>query len=143
MSADIVRVPLLDAALEARPEIGHVRSARIELAPGQETGRHRHPCDVVGYVAAGTIRFQVEGEEERTLGAGDAFHEPAGAPIAHFDNAGRLPTPRRRRPPAPGERVARARGRVRQRLRRAPRPARGSSASSALSEPPQRRRIGS
>jgi quercetin dioxygenase-like cupin family protein len=87
MSADIVRVPLLDAALGARPEIGHVRSARIELAPGQETGRHRHPCDVVGYVAAGTIRFQVEGEEERTLGAGDAFHEPAGAPIAHFDNA--------------------------------------------------------
>jgi len=87
MSADIVRVPLLDAALEARPEIGHVRSARIELAPGQETGRHRHPCDVVGYVAAGTIRFQVEGEGERILGAGDAFHEPAGAPIAHFDNA--------------------------------------------------------
>ena len=25
--------------------------------------------------------------EERTLCAGDAFHEPAGAPIAHFDNA--------------------------------------------------------
>ena len=83
MSADIVRVPLLDAALEARPEIGLVRSARIELAAGQETGRHRHPCDVVGYVAAGTIRFQVEGEEERALRAGDAF----GAPIAHFDNA--------------------------------------------------------
>jgi quercetin dioxygenase-like cupin family protein len=87
MSADIVRVPLLDAALEARPEIGQVRSARIELAPGQDSGRHRHPCDVVGYIAAGTIRFQVEGEEERTLRAGDAFHEPAGAPIAHFDNA--------------------------------------------------------
>ena len=87
MSADIVRVPLLDAALEARPEIGEVRSARIELGAGQESGRHRHPCDVVGYIAAGTIRFQVEGEEERTLRAGDAFHEPAGAPIAHFDNA--------------------------------------------------------
>jgi quercetin dioxygenase-like cupin family protein len=89
MSADIVRVPLLDSALEARPEIGQVRSARIELAPGQDSGRHRHPCDVVGYIAAGTIRFQVEGEEERTLRAGDAFHEPAGAAIAHFDNASR------------------------------------------------------
>ena len=87
MSADIVRVPLLDAALEARPEIWEVRSARIELGAAQEAGRHRHPCDVVGYIAAGTIRFQVEGEEERTLRAGDAFHEPAGAPIAHFDNA--------------------------------------------------------
>jgi quercetin dioxygenase-like cupin family protein len=84
---EIVRVPLLDAALERRPEIGHVQAARIELAPEQETGRHRHPCDVVGYLAAGTIRFQVEGEAERILRAGDAFHEPSGAPIAHFDNA--------------------------------------------------------
>ncbi len=89
MGADggIVRVSLLDAALEGQPEIGHVRAARIELAREQATGRHRHPCDVVGYVAAGTIRFQVEGEAEQTLRAGDAFHEPAGAPIAHFDNA--------------------------------------------------------
>ena len=87
MNADIVRVSLLDAALDGQPEIGRVRSARIELGAGQEAGRHRHPCDVVGYVAAGTIRFQVEGEEEKTLRAGDAFHEPAGAPIAHFDNA--------------------------------------------------------
>jgi quercetin dioxygenase-like cupin family protein len=85
--AGIVRVPLLDAALEQRHEIGNVRAARIELRPDQETGRHRHPCDVVGYVAVGTIRFQVEGEGERILRAGDAFHEPAGAPIAHFDNA--------------------------------------------------------
>jgi len=87
MSADIVRIPLLDAALEPRPEIGQVRSARIDLGAGQEAGRHRHPCDVVGYIAAGTIRFRVEGEEERILRAGDAFHEPAGAPIAQFDNA--------------------------------------------------------
>jgi quercetin dioxygenase-like cupin family protein len=87
MSADIVRVPLLDAALTRQPEIGHVRAARIELGPGQAAGRHRHPCDVTGYIAAGTIRFQVEGEAEQTLRAGDAFHEPAGAPVAHFDNA--------------------------------------------------------
>jgi hypothetical protein len=70
MNADIVRVSLLDAALDGQPEIGRVRSARIELGAGQEAGRHRHPCDVVGYVAAGTIRFQVEGEEEKTLRAG-------------------------------------------------------------------------
>ena len=89
MSADasIVRVSLLEAALEGQPEIAHVRCARIELAPEQATGRHRHPCAVVGHVVAGTIRFQVEGEEEQTLRAGDAFHEPAGAPMAHFDNA--------------------------------------------------------
>jgi quercetin dioxygenase-like cupin family protein len=83
----IVREALLTAALEQRPEVANVQVARIELGPGQEAGRHRHPCDVVGYVAAGTIRFQVEGSDELVLRAGDAFHESAHAPVAHFDNA--------------------------------------------------------
>lgn len=42
---------------------------------------------MVGQIVAGTIAFAPEGEEPRTLRAGDAFHEPAGATIAHFDNA--------------------------------------------------------
>jgi quercetin dioxygenase-like cupin family protein len=85
--SDIVRTRLLTAALEGHPATASVEVARIELEPGRQTGRHRHPCTVVGYVASGTIRFQVEGEPETVLRAGDAFHEPAGAPIAHFDNA--------------------------------------------------------
>ena len=60
--------------------------ARIELAPGQRTGLHFHPCPVVGCVLAGEIRFQVEGEAERTLQVGDAFFEPANTQIANFDN---------------------------------------------------------
>jgi quercetin dioxygenase-like cupin family protein len=83
----IVREPLLAAHLDGTPAIERVRSARIALAPGQATGRHHHPCPVVGYVAAGTIRFQIEGQPDRILTPGDAFHEPAGARIAHFDNA--------------------------------------------------------
>jgi quercetin dioxygenase-like cupin family protein len=67
--------------------IERVQGARIALAPRQATGRHHHPCPVVGYVAAGTIRFQIEGQPEHIVGAGDAFHEPANARIAHFDNA--------------------------------------------------------
>jgi quercetin dioxygenase-like cupin family protein len=83
----IVRTRLLATALEGQPSTARVEVARIELDPGQQTGRHRHPCTVVGYVASGRIRFQVEGETEAILRAGDAFHEPAGAPIANFDNA--------------------------------------------------------
>jgi quercetin dioxygenase-like cupin family protein len=83
----IVREHLLAAALEGAPAIERVEVARIALAPLQETGRHRHPCTVVGCVVSGTIRFQVEGGEELTLRAGDAFHEPANAAMAHFDNA--------------------------------------------------------
>jgi quercetin dioxygenase-like cupin family protein len=57
------------------------------LGPGQAAGLHRHPCLVVGYIAAGSIRFQIEGESERELHAGDAFFEPQNATIAHFDNS--------------------------------------------------------
>jgi quercetin dioxygenase-like cupin family protein len=83
----IVRESLLTAVLDGAPAVERVQVARIELAPGQETGLHVHPGAVVGLVTSGTIRFQVEGDEERTLQAGDAFHEPAGVRIAHFDNA--------------------------------------------------------
>ena len=83
----IVREPLLATDLDGTPAIERVRGARIALAPGQATGRHHHPCPVVGYVAAGTIHFQIEGQPERILKSGDAFHEPADARIARFDNA--------------------------------------------------------
>jgi quercetin dioxygenase-like cupin family protein len=54
--------------------------------PGQETGRHFHPCTVVGYIAAGTAEYQIEGEAAQLLPAGSAFHEPAGKVIASFRN---------------------------------------------------------
>jgi quercetin dioxygenase-like cupin family protein len=82
----ILRKHLLTAVTGAR-EIGKVEIRQIDLAPGQKTGLHRHPCPVVGYVAEGVILFQTEGEEPRTLSAGNAFFEPADARILHFDNA--------------------------------------------------------
>lgn len=85
--AEIVREHLLAAALDRQAAVERVEVARIVLAPGEKTGRHHHPCPVFGYVAAGTIRFRVEDREERSLGAGDAFHEPANTRISHFDNA--------------------------------------------------------
>jgi quercetin dioxygenase-like cupin family protein len=83
----ILRESLLSAALAAQPAVARVEMTRIQLAPSQQTGLHLHPCDVVGCVLEGRIRFAVEGERERDLGPGDAFHEPANARVAHFDNA--------------------------------------------------------
>ena len=83
----IVRERLLSAAMNGETPVEHVEVVRIELAPAQQAGLHRHPCPVVGYVVSGAIRFQVAGEPEVTLGAGDAFFEPANVAIAHFDNA--------------------------------------------------------
>jgi quercetin dioxygenase-like cupin family protein len=83
----INRVTLLGLALAEVPSIERVEVARLELAAGQPAGRHFHHCDVFGYVVSGAIRFQIAGEPETTLGAGDAFHEPANREIVHFDNA--------------------------------------------------------
>jgi quercetin dioxygenase-like cupin family protein len=59
----------------------------ITLAAGQKTGRHLHPCTVVGYIASGTAIYQIEGEPAQTLQAGGAFHEPANTVISQFSNA--------------------------------------------------------
>jgi len=82
----IVRRDLLTAALDAGARIDRVEIKRIDLAPGQPTGLHRHPCPVVGTIVAGTILFQIDGQAAKTLQAGDALFEPANVRILHFDN---------------------------------------------------------
>ena len=59
----------------------------LELAPGQQTGVHSHPCPVVGYIVGGSAILQIDGQTTRRLEKGTAFHEPARAKIARFDNA--------------------------------------------------------
>ncbi len=82
-----IRDELLDVVFADPVTVAHSHLSRIELAPGMEAGLHRHPCDVVGCVLSGVIRFQVADEPETRLEAGDAFHEPRGVEIPHFDNA--------------------------------------------------------
>jgi len=82
----IVRTPLLKAILGER-KIDAVDIREIRFAPGQQTGRHLHPCTVVGYIAEGTAEIQIEGQRAQTLPAGSAFHEPAQTVMADFRNA--------------------------------------------------------
>lgn len=82
----IHRKPLMKADLLART-ISTVDVREIRFAPGQQTGRHLHPCTVVGYIAEGTASLRIEGEPEQTLPAGSAFHEPRGTVIEDFRNA--------------------------------------------------------
>jgi quercetin dioxygenase-like cupin family protein len=81
----IVRKPLLSVSLQNK-NVTSVEVREINFEPGQETGRHRHPCPALGYIVEGTALVQVEGEPEQRLLAGDAFYEPAGA-VMRFDNA--------------------------------------------------------
>ena len=83
----ILRKPLLSAALGSRT-VTQVEVREIVFGPGQRTGRHSHPCPVLGYIAEGSALFQREDEREaQTLDAGSAFYEPADAVIVRFDNA--------------------------------------------------------
>jgi quercetin dioxygenase-like cupin family protein len=51
---------------------------RVEIAPGAATGRHSHPGIETGYVVAGEVVMQVDGEAPRTLVPGDSYLIPAG-----------------------------------------------------------------
>jgi quercetin dioxygenase-like cupin family protein len=87
MAAGMVRrKDLLSVLLNTDRTIERVEVKRVYLEPGQAAGLHSHPCPVVGFVASGSIRFQIEGYEVQTLHRGNAFFEPADTRIAMFNN---------------------------------------------------------
>jgi quercetin dioxygenase-like cupin family protein len=47
----------------------------VEFAPGEVSQPHRHNADLFVYVLSGIIVTQVEGEEPKSLKAGDVFYE--------------------------------------------------------------------
>lgn len=47
-----------------------------ELAPGKETGWHRHPLPGYSYLLSGTMSLEVEGQPPRIVHAGEAVAEP-------------------------------------------------------------------
>jgi quercetin dioxygenase-like cupin family protein len=81
----IVRKQLLSVPFDNK-KVTSVEVREINFEPGQETGRHLHPCPVLGYIVEGAAVVQVEGQPEQRLAAGEAFYEPAGA-VMRFDNA--------------------------------------------------------
>ena len=79
------RKDLLNALVNQNVSVVEIKEVR--LAVGQPVPKHFHACSVVGYIASGSVLFQVEGEESKILHEGDAFHEPRNKVILHFDNA--------------------------------------------------------
>ena len=56
-----------------------VMTMTIELEPGSAgSGPHRHSGPVFGYLIEGELIFELEGESERVISAGEAFWEPGG-----------------------------------------------------------------
>src|ERR1700748_2374053 len=77
------RPPFVPAGAEAM-------TVRIELAPGEPgSPPHRHSGPVFGYMLEGEMIFELEGEPERVIRAGEAFWEPGGGGI-HYQAANNL-----------------------------------------------------
>jgi quercetin dioxygenase-like cupin family protein len=79
------RVKLLTASFEPR-SVSKIEVGDFHLTGGQVAPVHTHAAPTLGYVSKGTIVYQVEGEPVQLLKAGDAFFEPVGPQILHFDN---------------------------------------------------------
>ena len=52
-----------------------VTAMTVELAPGSETGWHKHPVPVYAYVVAGNLSVEIEGGKQLSFGPGDAIIE--------------------------------------------------------------------
>jgi len=82
----ITRKPLLSAVLNNK-NVTAVDVREIVFAPGQQTGLHKHPCPVFGYIAEGEAVLQIKGRPPQHLPTGASFHEPSETVILRFDNA--------------------------------------------------------
>lgn len=72
------------------PAPAEVMTATVELPPGDPgTPPHRHSGPVFGYMLEGEMTFELEGEPERVIRAGEAFWEPGGD-VIHYQAANHL-----------------------------------------------------
>lgn len=80
--------PVLLLRAKFEPRIIHkIEIGQFHFTPGQVAPVHTHAAPALGYVSKGSIVYQLEGQPAQTLNAGDAFFEPVGPQIIHFDNA--------------------------------------------------------
>ncbi|MET9290947.1 cupin domain-containing protein [Streptomyces sp. NPDC003077] len=78
----------------AIPEGGHVMTVQVAYPPGDPGAPpHRHSGPAFGYVLEGEMRFELEGEPERIVRAGETFWEPGGDVIHYQDGNARTDTP--------------------------------------------------
>lgn len=81
----VVRAIRLDSRLDTAKKVSRVVVREIRMLPLVSAGLHVHNGPVYGNVVEGSVIYQIEGEPEQLLRAGDVFYEPEGTRIARFD----------------------------------------------------------
>lgn len=72
------------------PEGAEAMTVRLDLPPGDPgSPPHRHSGPVFGYMLEGEMIFELEGEPERVIRAGETFWEPGGD-VIHYQAANNL-----------------------------------------------------
>jgi quercetin dioxygenase-like cupin family protein len=72
------------------PEGVEAMTVQLDLPPGDPgSPPHRHSGPVFGYMLEGEMIFELEGEPERVIRAGEAFWEPGGD-VIHYQAANHL-----------------------------------------------------
>jgi quercetin dioxygenase-like cupin family protein len=72
------------------PEGASGMTVLVEWPPGDPgTPPHRHSGPCFGYVIEGAVRFELEGEPERVIKAGETLWEPGGD-VIHYQNGNAL-----------------------------------------------------
>ncbi|WP_051452390.1 cupin domain-containing protein [Actinospica robiniae] len=72
------------------PEGAEAMTILVTLPPGSPgLPPHRHSGPCYGYVLEGEMLFELEGEPERVVKAGEAFYEP-GYDVIHYQDANNL-----------------------------------------------------
>jgi quercetin dioxygenase-like cupin family protein len=81
----VTRVTLQRTRLDPAHATAEVEVRRITMEQGVAGGYHLHNGPVFGHILEGSAIYQIQGEPETVLRAGDVFYEPADTPIARFD----------------------------------------------------------
>jgi quercetin dioxygenase-like cupin family protein len=85
--SNTVLTTLLHTAPPYVPDHPEVMTALVEIPPGDPgTPPHRHSGPVFGHMLEGEMLFELEGEPERVIRAGEAFWEPGGD-VIHYRSA--------------------------------------------------------
>jgi len=66
------RTPLLQADLASTPG-REVVQVLAEIQPGASSGKHTHPGEEIGYVQAGPVVVEVDGQAAKTFQTGESF----------------------------------------------------------------------
>ncbi|GAA1408833.1 cupin domain-containing protein [Catellatospora coxensis] len=86
-----VLTPLFGKQLSDVAQPVEVMTLLVEIPPGGKgLPPHKHSGPIFGYMIEGEMLFELEGEPERVVKAGDAFFEPGGD-VIHYQDANNLP----------------------------------------------------